>query len=83
MRPARYMSHPRMDLTPRERDVTRLVKTGMQTKEIAHALQLREGTIKYYLNRAFKKTGAHNRTELAYWAFTHPETPENAPTNHI
>ena len=58
-------------LTFRERQVVDLVSLGKLNKEIAYHLHLREGTIKEYLNRIFRKLGASNRTELAVWAITH------------
>ncbi len=51
-----------------------LVAQGKPNKEIAHQLHLREGTIKEYLNRIFRKLGISNRTELAVWAVTHGQT---------
>jgi DNA-binding NarL/FixJ family response regulator len=55
-------------LSFRERQVVNLVSQGKLNKEIAFELHLCEGTIKEYLNRIFRKTGATNRTELAVWA---------------
>lgn len=54
-------------LTPREKQVCRLVAEGKPNKEIAYALHLSEGTVKEYLFRIFRKTGVTNRTELAIW----------------
>lgn len=56
-------------LTLRERQVVGLVRFGKMNKEIAHELQLTEGTIKEYLNRIFRKLNVKNRTELAIWAY--------------
>lgn len=56
-------------LTLRERQVVGLVTFGKMNKEIAHELQLSEGTIKEYLNRIFRKLNFKNRTELAVWAY--------------
>ena len=57
------------DLTTRERQVVRLVRSGKLNKEIAYELHLAEGTIKEYLNRIFRKLKVKNRTELAVWTF--------------
>jgi DNA-binding NarL/FixJ family response regulator len=54
-------------LTPREKQVIRLVMEAQLNKEIAFSLKLTEGTIKEYLNRIFHKLGTKNRTELAVW----------------
>lgn len=55
-------------LSLRERQVVHLVCKAKLNKEIAHELHLTEGTVKEYLNRIFRKSGASNRTELAVWA---------------
>lgn len=52
-------------LTPRERDVVRLVCTGMKNKEIAEALSITPGTVKVHLMHIFEKTGVKDRFELA------------------
>jgi DNA-binding NarL/FixJ family response regulator len=58
------------ELSPRERQVVRLVCQAKLNKEIAFELHLTEGTIKEYLNRIFRKMGVSNRTELAIRALT-------------
>lgn len=58
----------RRALTLREGQVVGLVRFGKMNKEIAHELNLTEGTIKEYLNRIFRKLNVKNRTELAVWA---------------
>lgn len=40
---------------------------GMSNKQIAFEMHLAEGTIKEYMNRAFRKAGVVNRTGLAIW----------------
>lgn len=57
-------------LTFREKQVVALVAKGKLNKDIAYDLHLAEGTIKEYLNRIFRKLGAHNRTEVAIWEVT-------------
>ena len=57
-------------LSCREVQVVKLIQQAKLNKEIAHELNLTEGTIKEYLNRIFRKVGVKNRTELAIWAFT-------------
>jgi LuxR family quorum sensing-dependent transcriptional regulator len=52
-------------LTSRELAVLRLVSTGRQTRDIAHALGLGEETIRSHLKKAEAKLGVHNRTHAA------------------
>jgi len=51
-------------LTPRERDVLRLVPTGMRNKQIAKKLGITEGTVKLHRGRGMLKLGVVNATEL-------------------
>ena len=52
-------------LTGREMEISALVATGMSNKAIAAQLEISEQSVKNMLQRAFAKTGASNRTELA------------------
>ncbi len=49
-------------LTPRQRDVLKLLVEGLRNKEIAERLGIREVTVKLHLSKIFKKLGAANRT---------------------
>lgn len=51
-------------LTPRERETLRLLGQGMQNKEIAARLGVRERTAKFHLAALMRKLGAGNRTEV-------------------
>jgi two-component system NarL family response regulator len=53
----------RVDLTPREMTVLRLLAEGMSNKEIAARLGIAEGTAKLHVSRAYEKLGVANRTE--------------------
>lgn len=56
-------------LTPRESTVLiELVRSQGGTKELARALQLEVSTVKTYLNRLLRKTGAKNRSQLIKFA---------------
>ncbi|MDF0521226.1 LuxR C-terminal-related transcriptional regulator [Bradyrhizobium yuanmingense] len=52
-------------LTPRERQIVRLVSEGMSNKEIAHQLNVSDGTVKVHLHNIFQKLEITNRTVLA------------------
>lgn len=52
-------------LTPRERDVARLVATGQRNRNIAGALGISEGTVKMHLHNVYAKLGLESRTQLA------------------
>lgn len=53
------------DLTPRERDVLRLVATGVGNREIAEGLDISVNTVKYHVANLLRKHGARTRAELA------------------
>jgi DNA-binding NarL/FixJ family response regulator len=50
-------------LSPRERDVLRLVVAGKSNKEIAAALHVAERTVKFHMTSIFNKLGAENRAQ--------------------
>jgi DNA-binding CsgD family transcriptional regulator len=50
-------------LTARELDVLRLLARGQTNLEIAHALVVREGTIKYHVKNILRKLGATSRAD--------------------
>jgi two-component system, NarL family, nitrate/nitrite response regulator NarL len=60
-------------LTPRERDVVRLVAEGMRNQEIADKLNLSEHTVRNYLLRIFDKLGISSRVELVLYAYSGAE----------
>lgn len=51
------------DLTPREMDVLKLIVKGMSNKEIAAALFITEGTVKWYVINILGKLNVHDRTQ--------------------
>lgn len=55
---------PAFALTPRERQTLHLLGRGLQNKEIAAQLGIRERTVKFHLSALMRKLGAGNRTEL-------------------
>lgn len=58
-------------LTPRERDVVRLVAQGYDNKEIAMELYLAEGTVRNQISRILEKLLLKDRTQLAVYAVKH------------
>ncbi|MBE9069670.1 response regulator transcription factor, partial [Leptolyngbya cf. ectocarpi LEGE 11479] len=55
-------------LTPREKDVLRLIGTGANNREIAEALFLSEGTVKNHVTRLLGRLGIRDRTQAALLA---------------
>lgn len=55
-------------LTPREREVLKLVSSGATNKEIASALTLTENTVKNHLRNILEKLHLENRTQAAAYA---------------
>lgn len=53
------------DVSPRERDVLRLVATGRRNREIAETLGVSENTVKFHVSNLLRKAGAGSRAELA------------------
>jgi DNA-binding NarL/FixJ family response regulator len=54
---------PAEALTPREREVLRLLAEGLANKQIAKRLGVSEHTVKFHLNAIMGKLGAESRTE--------------------
>jgi DNA-binding NarL/FixJ family response regulator len=50
-------------LSEREKTVLRQVAEGLSNKQIAHALQITERTVKFHLTSIFTKLGADNRAQ--------------------
>jgi two-component system, NarL family, nitrate/nitrite response regulator NarL len=55
-------------LTPRERQVLKMIVAGHSNREIAQQWTVSEETIKHHLTRMFDKAGVANRVELAMLA---------------
>jgi len=54
-----------MSASPRQREIMRLVATGLSDKEIAARLQLSPFTVRTHLQRLYAQHGLHNRAEAA------------------
>jgi DNA-binding NarL/FixJ family response regulator len=58
-------------LSERERDVLRLVASGLANKQIARSLGITESTVKAHLGNIFRHLGVADRTSAAMWARDH------------
>jgi two-component system response regulator NreC len=55
-------------LTPRERDIVRLVALGHTSREIAERLVLSVRTVESHRARAQRRLGLRTRAQLVRWA---------------
>jgi DNA-binding NarL/FixJ family response regulator len=55
-------------LTQREREILKMVGTGLSNSEIADHLTISEGTVKSYVSRMLAKLGLRDRTQAAVLA---------------
>ena len=53
------------NLSPRQREVLRMVATGASNKHIARALRVEEVTVKSHVKAIFRRLGVRSRTEAA------------------
>ena len=67
-----------VSLTEREWDILRLLTNGLTDREIAEALILTLGTVKWYNRQIYNKLGVRNRTE-AVTRVQQLGLPENTP----
>lgn len=51
-------------LSPREREVLRLVASGARNKDVAKKLGISENTVKFHVSNLLRKAGARSRAEL-------------------
>ncbi|MGI8758519.1 MAG: response regulator [Acidimicrobiales bacterium] len=59
------------DLTPRERDVLRLLGTGLSNRQLAAELFVSEKTVKTHVSNILAKLRLTDRTQAALWAVRH------------
>jgi DNA-binding NarL/FixJ family response regulator len=57
------------DLTPREREVLRLIATGLSNEEIARQLYVSQSTVKTHAGRAMAKLAVRDRAQLVVAAY--------------
>lgn len=66
--------HPALrELTDREKDVLRLIATGLSNKAIGQQLAIAEGTVKVHVKRVLSKLNLRSRVEAAIFAHEHAE----------
>jgi DNA-binding NarL/FixJ family response regulator len=70
---------PSPTLTVRERQVLELIMTAHSNREIAAALGIEERTVKAYVGRLMRKTGADNRIKLSMSAMHLSIFPQDRP----
>lgn len=62
---------PAEQLSPRERDVLRLLARGLANKQIGRELGIAERTVKVHVGHVFRAIGVGDRTSAALWAREH------------
>jgi pimeloyl-ACP methyl ester carboxylesterase/DNA-binding CsgD family transcriptional regulator len=58
-------------LTPREREILRLVASGKSNREIAEALLVSERTVARHIANVYEKIDVHTRAAATAWALQH------------
>ena len=58
-------------LTPREKEIVKLLCSGKTTSEISEQLFISHKTVETHRTNIFKKAGVHNIAELIIWAIKH------------
>jgi len=66
----------RQQLTQREQEVLELILGAHSTREIARRLGIEQRTVKAYVGRLMRKTGADNRIQLSMSALSHSFAPK-------
>ncbi|NJL10414.1 MAG: response regulator transcription factor, partial [Calothrix sp. SM1_7_51] len=56
------------ELTPREKDVLRLIASGASNREIAQELYISEGTVKNHVTSILNRLNLRDRTQAAIFA---------------
>jgi DNA-binding CsgD family transcriptional regulator/tetratricopeptide (TPR) repeat protein len=62
-------------LSPREREVARLVGQGLTNRQIAAALYISERTAQNHVQHILTKLGFANRSQIAVWSSAQPAPP--------
>jgi DNA-binding CsgD family transcriptional regulator len=67
MRPSHYRTRPRIDLTPRQRQVAELLARGKTNPEIADVLGISLDGAKFHVSEILDRLGVGTREEAAAW----------------
>lgn len=70
-------SNQKVQLTPRETVMLKLLQTGLSNKGIANVLRISDMTVKATFRTLFKQIKCTNRHEAAEWAKTNLDSVEN------
>jgi DNA-binding NarL/FixJ family response regulator len=62
---------PRLELTPQQREVLRLIVTGLRAKEVAAALDIPTRKVEAIKYRMMQSLGVHSTAELVRYALQH------------
>ncbi|MBI4204760.1 MAG: response regulator transcription factor [Betaproteobacteria bacterium] len=66
--PAKTMASDKLSaLTPREKEIVRLIVGGASNKQVASALDISERTVKGHLSNVFQKLGVSDRLRLVLY----------------
>jgi DNA-binding NarL/FixJ family response regulator len=68
--PTALLAAPHPQLTPREEQVLKLIMMAQSTREIARQLGIEQRTVKSYIAKLMRKTGADNRVKLSVSAMS-------------
>jgi len=60
-------------LTPREKDIVRLIVAGASNKQVAQTLDISERTVKGHLSNVFQKLGVADRLKLVLYVTGEPQ----------
>jgi DNA-binding CsgD family transcriptional regulator len=71
--------HPMSLLSPREREIARMVARGYPNKTIASVLDISSWTVSSHLRRIFTKLQVSSRAAMATRLSLEPVTPAQAP----
>lgn len=68
---------PLVALTPREKQIMRLIAHGLSDKSIAWMLAISENTVNFHLKNIYRKLGVHNRTNATVIVAAHVSISES------
>jgi DNA-binding NarL/FixJ family response regulator len=67
------------ELTPREKEVLKLIASGANNREIAQQLYISEGTVKNYVTNILNRLNLRDRTQAAIFANSHLSHLQSEP----